>query len=240
MTTLWAAAILMSVEVFDAPELTREVRVSQTGTIGIPLVPVRLYVVGLTELQVQQKISQVLEANGLVSHPQVMVSVKEKRSKPIAVVEWLGHPMVFQADRPVTLIEVLAEAGGIGNDAGDTVIITRQESIDNPAAVVAAGHRAGRRCARDKSFNRAFRASFSAKWRYKSGAKKNPRTSHLAKLRRPPPLSLKHCRGVNLTPGLRRSITRLCLYPIPSPSIFPNFWSAVIPKTTFLCRPATL
>jgi len=126
---------LMSVEVFDVPELTREVRVSQTGTIGIPLVPVRLYVVGLTELQVQQKISEVLEANGLVSHPQVMVSVKEKRSKPIAVVGAVGHPLVFQADRPVTLIEVLAEAGGIGNDAGDTVIITRLESIDNPAAV---------------------------------------------------------------------------------------------------------
>jgi protein involved in polysaccharide export with SLBB domain len=38
--------------------------------------------------------------------------------------------MVYQADRPVTLLEVLAEAGGIANDAGDTVIVTRlaQES----------------------------------------------------------------------------------------------------------------
>jgi len=33
--------------------------------------------------------------------------------------------MVFQADRPVTILEVLAEAGGIANDAGDTVIVTR-------------------------------------------------------------------------------------------------------------------
>lgn len=118
---------LVSVEVFDVPELTRDVRVSQTGTIGIPLIPVRLYVVGLTEMQVQQKISEILEANGLVSHPQVMVSVKEKRSKPIAVVGAVAHPMVYQADRPVTLIEVLAEAGGIANDAGDTVIITRPD-----------------------------------------------------------------------------------------------------------------
>jgi len=36
--------------------------------------------------------------------------------------------MVYQADRQVTLIEVLAEAGGISNDAGDTVIITRLET----------------------------------------------------------------------------------------------------------------
>jgi protein involved in polysaccharide export with SLBB domain len=125
---------LVSVEVFDVPELTREVRISQSGTIGIPLVPVRLYVVGLTEMQIQQKIAEVLEANGLVSHPQVMVSVKEKRSKPIVVVGAIARPMVYQADRPVTLIEVLAEAGGINNDASDTVIITRLESVDNTAS----------------------------------------------------------------------------------------------------------
>lgn len=121
---------LVSVEVFDVPELTRDVRVSQSGTIGIPLVPVRLYVLGLTEMQVQQKISEILEANGLVSHAQVMVSVKEKRSKPIAIVGAVAHPMVYQADHPVTLIEVLAEAGGIANDAGDTVIITRPDTSD--------------------------------------------------------------------------------------------------------------
>ena len=119
---------VMTIEVFDVPELTRDARVSQSGTIGLPLVPVRIYVAGLTELQVQRKVSEILEANGLVSHPQVLVSVKEKRSKPIAVVGAVAHPMVYQADRPVTLIELLAEAGGIANDAGDTVIITRSDT----------------------------------------------------------------------------------------------------------------
>ena len=121
---------LVGVEVYDIQELTREVRVSQTGTIGLPLLPVRLYVAGLTELQVQQKIAEVLQANGLVSHPQVMVSVKEKKSKPITIVGAVAHPMVYQADRPVTLVQVLAEAGGIGADAGDLVIITRGESAE--------------------------------------------------------------------------------------------------------------
>jgi len=116
---------VISVEVFEVPELTREARVSQTGTIGLPLLPVRLFVAGLTEEQVQQKIAEVLEANGLVSHPQVMVFVKERRSKPIAVVGAVGHPMVVQADHPMSLVEVLANAGGVASDAGDVVIITR-------------------------------------------------------------------------------------------------------------------
>ena len=122
----------ISIDVFDVKELTRDVRVSQTGTIGLPLVPVRLQVKGLTETQAEQKIAEVLEANGLVSHPEVSVSVKDRKSKPITVVGAVPRPMVYQAERPVTLLEVLAEAGGVSADAGDTVIVTRpiSESLD--------------------------------------------------------------------------------------------------------------
>jgi polysaccharide export outer membrane protein len=116
---------VIEIDVFDVKELSRDVRVSQTGTIGIPLVPVRLHVAGLTEVQAEQKIAEVLDAQGLVSHPQVSISVKERKSKPITVVGAVPHPMVYQAGRPVTLLEVLAEAGGVANDAGDTVIVRR-------------------------------------------------------------------------------------------------------------------
>ncbi len=104
---------LLSIDVFDVKELSRDVRVSQTGTIGIPLVPVRLHIAGLTEIQAEQKISEVLEANGLVSHAEVSITIKERKSKPITVVGAVAHPLVYQADRQVTLLEVLAEAGGL-------------------------------------------------------------------------------------------------------------------------------
>lgn len=119
---------LISIQVFDVPELSREIRVSQTGSIGLPLVPVRLHLSGLTELQAEQKIAEVLEANGLVTHPDVTVAVKDRKSKPITIVGAVIHPMVYQADRQVTLLDALAEAGGITPDAGESVIITRLES----------------------------------------------------------------------------------------------------------------
>jgi len=126
---------LLAIQVFDVPELSREIRVSQTGTIGLPLVRVRMHVAGLTELQAERKIAEVLEADGLVSHPEVSVAVKERKSKPITVVGAVAHPMVYQADRQVTLLEVLAEVGGIAADAGDSVIVTRAESdpFDDPS-----------------------------------------------------------------------------------------------------------
>ncbi len=54
--------------------------------------------------------------------------VKEKKSKPITVVGAVVRPMVYQADRQVTLLDVLAEVGGISGDAGDSVIISRAET----------------------------------------------------------------------------------------------------------------
>ena len=132
---------LLDLEVFDVKELSREVRVSQTGSIGIPLLPVRLHVSGLTEVQAEQKISEVLESSGLITHAEVSLSVKERKSKPITVVGAVAHPLVYQADRPVTVLEVLAEAGGVANDAGDTVIVNRpaQEAPSDPSEPPAVG-----------------------------------------------------------------------------------------------------
>jgi polysaccharide biosynthesis/export protein len=119
---------LLSVSVFDVPELSRELRVSQSGTISIPLVPTRVHVAGLTEIQAQQVIADVLQANGLVSHPEVSVTVKEHKSKPITIVGAVQHPMVYEADHGVTLLEAIAEAGGVANDAGDSILVTRAHS----------------------------------------------------------------------------------------------------------------
>src|SRR5262249_32220451 len=88
------AGDLLQVEVFEVPELSRDVRVSQSGSIGLPLLPVRLQVAGLTEAQAEQKISEVLAANGLVSTPRVTVNARERRSKPITVVGAVMHAMV--------------------------------------------------------------------------------------------------------------------------------------------------
>jgi len=131
---------LLGLSVFDVPELSKELRVSETGTINIPLVPVRVRVAGLTEKQAEEKITEILESNGLVTHAEVGITVKEHRSQPITVVGAVMHPMVYHADHQVTLLEVLAEAGGIQNDAGDTVIVTRQKAsnftdVSNPQPI---------------------------------------------------------------------------------------------------------
>src|SRR5574337_1141477 len=116
---------LLHVEVFDVAELTRDVRVGDSGFISMPLLPVRVRAAGLTAFQLEEKLAELLQVNGLVSHPQVSVSVKEQHSQPITVIGAVKRPMVYQALRQTTLLQVLSEAGGIADDAGSTVIVSR-------------------------------------------------------------------------------------------------------------------
>lgn len=125
---------LLHIDVFDVPELSRDVRVSDTGDISYPLIPGKITVAGLTSFQLESKIEQLLLANGLVSHPQVSVFLKEQNSQPVTVVGAVGHPMVYQVLRPTTLLEVLTAAGGISDNAGNVVIVTRPQHDDGTKA----------------------------------------------------------------------------------------------------------
>ena len=123
---------LLGVDVFDVPELSRDARVNETGYISLPLLPSKIRASGLTAFQLQDKLAELLQTNGLVSTPQVSVTVKEQHSQPITVIGAVKNPMVIQALRRTTLLQVLSQAGGIADDAGNKVIITRPvpDSVD--------------------------------------------------------------------------------------------------------------
>jgi polysaccharide biosynthesis/export protein len=125
---------LLHIDVFDVPELSRDVRVGDAGDISYPLIPAKIQAAGLTTFQLEEKLEQLLIENGLVSHPQVSVFVREQNSQPVSVVGAVGHTMVYQIIRPTTLLEVLSAAGGITDDAGSVVVITRPTHPDGAKA----------------------------------------------------------------------------------------------------------
>ena len=118
------AGDVLHIDVFDVPELARDARVGDTGDISLPLIPGRIHVAGLTTFEVEAKVENLLVENGLVTHPQVSVFVKEQLSQPVSVVGAVVHPVVMQIVRPTTVLEVLAAAGGLADDAGSVVLVT--------------------------------------------------------------------------------------------------------------------
>jgi polysaccharide export outer membrane protein len=119
---------VLGVEVFEVPELTRDVRVNETGYISLPLLPEKVQVAGLTSFQLQDKIAELLRVSGLVSTPEVTVSLKEQHSQPITVTGAVRTPTVIQATRQTTLLQALSQAGGVSADAGNVVIVKRPAS----------------------------------------------------------------------------------------------------------------
>lgn len=124
---------LIHVDVFDVPELSRDVRVSDTGDIGYPLIPGKISAAGLTQFQLEEKLEQLLVENGLVAHPQVSIFLREQNSQPISVVGAVGHPLVYQVLRPTTLLELLAAAGGVSDTAGSEILVVRKSAPESPA-----------------------------------------------------------------------------------------------------------
>jgi polysaccharide biosynthesis/export protein len=106
------------------------VRVTATGNIGFPLISEKIQAAGLTPLRLEEKLEQLLLENGLVSHPQVSVFVREQNSQPVTVMGAVARPMIYQLIRPMTLLELLAAAGGISDNAGAVILITRQKLLD--------------------------------------------------------------------------------------------------------------
>jgi polysaccharide export outer membrane protein len=111
----------------SAPELTelanKQVRVDGEGDIEVPMGG-RVHVAGLTAKQTEEQLNKVLST--YIRQPQVVVSIAEVRSQPVSVLGAVNAPGVHQVQGHKTLLEMLASAGGIRQDAGYSVRITRE------------------------------------------------------------------------------------------------------------------
>lgn len=102
---------LLLLDVFRVAELSREVRVTETGTISLPLIGT-MKVVGLSQQQLEKQLAAKL-AKSYLQNPQVSVSVKEFTSKEITVGGSVKAPGVFPMKGSVTLSQAVALAGGL-------------------------------------------------------------------------------------------------------------------------------
>jgi len=128
---------LLSITVYDASDLSRDVRVSTSGVILLPLLPEPIRADGLTPEELAAVIAREFEAREILRRPQVSVLVKEYKSRPVAVVGAVRKPQMISVLGPMTLLEVLSAAEGLTEDAGPLIYVTRgaqlRELPPNPA-----------------------------------------------------------------------------------------------------------
>ena len=115
---------LLDISVVDMEELGKTVRVSEDGKITLPLLG-EIEVEGLTRTEVEQRLSQLLEEKYL-QNPQVTVFISAYQSKRVLVLGAVGNAGSHELLGRRTLLQMLSLAGGIGENAGDEIIVIRQ------------------------------------------------------------------------------------------------------------------
>jgi polysaccharide export outer membrane protein len=127
---------LLALSVYDSPELTRTVRVDANGNIRLPMLKDPIQVRGMVPATLEVAIAHALTQGNVLVDPIVTVTIVEYQSRPVNVVGAVKNPLVFQATRPIPLLDALARAGGIREDAGSDIVVS-QEVMQNgkPARV---------------------------------------------------------------------------------------------------------
>jgi len=118
---------LIAVSVYQSPELSRTVRVSNDGVIRLPMLNEPIRAENLMPSELDSAIADALTAGGILVSPIVTVTVVEYRSRPISVAGAVKAPVTFQASGEVTLLEAITRAGGLNEDAGREILVSRTE-----------------------------------------------------------------------------------------------------------------
>ena len=114
---------LLSISVYDAPEISKLVRVGADGNIRIPMLKTPILASGKLPSQLEGAVADALEKEEILVAPAVTVTVAEYSSRPINVAGAVKSPQTFQAIGPMRLLDAISRGGGLTEDAGNDILV---------------------------------------------------------------------------------------------------------------------
>ncbi|MBD3414630.1 MAG: hypothetical protein GF421_09390 [Candidatus Aminicenantes bacterium] len=115
---------LLEITVFGLDEMNKTVRVSEDGNITLPLLG-EIEVQDLTKSELEQKLARLLEEKYL-QDPQVTIFISEYQSKRVSILGAVSAPGRYELLGRQTLLHMIAQAGGMTDQAGDEIIVVRE------------------------------------------------------------------------------------------------------------------
>jgi polysaccharide export outer membrane protein len=124
------AGDVVKISVYGSPDLTTETRISEKGSFTFPLVG-EVPVAGLSISAAELKVASLLESGGFVKKPQVNILVTVLQSQQISVLGQVNRPGRYPLEGKRSVLDLLATAGGISADGGETVSLIRKRDGKN-------------------------------------------------------------------------------------------------------------
>lgn len=116
---------LLEIKVLELPDLNQTVRVSEDGYITFSLFD-RIEVAGYTAHGLEQKLAALVTEKYVPGGAHVSVYIREHQK--ISVIGAVGQPGMFELVGPTTLLEAIAQAGGLTAQATTEVYVYRHEA----------------------------------------------------------------------------------------------------------------
>jgi len=115
----------VTMTVFGRPELTLTGYVSDSGMIDVPLAG-SIPVAGLSPTQAAERVATAYREGEYLIDPQVNIVLAAMRSQQISVVGEVSRPGRFPMDTRTTILDALAQAGGISPLGAERAFILRR------------------------------------------------------------------------------------------------------------------
>jgi len=112
---------LLEINVFELPELNQTVRVSEDGSITLSLLG-KVEVGKLTAQELEQKLVSLLNQQ-FTKEAHVTVFIREYQK--ISVIGAVGRPGMYEIIGPTTLLQIIAQAGGLAASATKEISVFR-------------------------------------------------------------------------------------------------------------------
>lgn len=122
---LLGAGDVLKISVYGNPDLALETRVSEAGEITFPLVG-NVALGGLSVSAAEKKIGGLLESGNFLRKAQVNIIVTSLQSQQVSVLGQVNRPGRYPIEGKRSVMDLLAMAGGIGAEGGDTVSLIRK------------------------------------------------------------------------------------------------------------------
>ena len=114
----------INLHVTDMEEISdKPIKIGPNGDVDIPLAG-QLHAGGLTIDQFRSALSAKLSK--YITSPEISINLTQGGSSPVSVVGEVNNPGVHQLEGTKRLLEVISLSGGLKQDAGPKVIVTRE------------------------------------------------------------------------------------------------------------------
>jgi polysaccharide export outer membrane protein len=120
---------LLTINVFNVPELQQSVRVSDTGDAVLSLIG-NMHLAGMTVAAAVAVLEDEYRNRKMLVDPHVTILVTEYATEGVSVLGEVAKPGVYPLLGPHSLLDIISAAGGLTASAGSTVSIRRRTGTE--------------------------------------------------------------------------------------------------------------